>query len=496
LIACESIPEITQLRFNDIQIWPIIRRWLARQAYGSIRSAGSRQSVIASGLLQAGFKRLNGSIKASFRNLISPINDDSSQARILFVHKTSSRRLRCYQKHYDLFLDPIREKLSAQGIAHIGLEYLDREQCLLPQMHSSHFLTPASFLGATVQAKLRTKNVTEWLCESQLCREAFELFQAQFGEQGGRVDIENLAFAIALVEQTSKTWQRILHQFEVRVCLCACYYDLITLGLMLACSRNGIVSVDVQHGVQGVEHWAYANWTNVPENGYELLPDRFFVWSEDEQKVYDTWRDVVGNAYGRRHVRVIGMPLVSAWHEQSHRFYSKNDVAACHQLSESVCNVLVTFQPIDFQDLVGLVGKVSAILPPHFRWWLRLHPSQLNMSDEQALRQIFDGDDRFVIDQANHLPLYLIIENMQWHITSSSTVVREAEFFGVLSLITSSLGAHYYLSTIQRGNALVAMTDQEISQHLNGKSTGNSKYTLSLESGLSVSDAILSEIKY
>ena len=69
------------------------------------------------------------------------------------------------------------------------------------------------------------------------------------------------------------------------------------MGLLLAAKRNGIRTIDIQHGVQSENDFLFSSWTNIPTNGYELLPDIFWCWSNVEKENIDKWTVNSDNLY-------------------------------------------------------------------------------------------------------------------------------------------------------------------------------------------------------
>ncbi|MCV6604160.1 MAG: hypothetical protein OIF34_02575, partial [Porticoccaceae bacterium] len=61
-------------------------------------------------------------------------------------------------------------------------------------------------------------------------------------------------------------------------------------ALVCAAKELGIETVDLQHGVQAGWSPVYNHWQAVPQQGYSLLPDTFWVWGEyDAGKIRETF---------------------------------------------------------------------------------------------------------------------------------------------------------------------------------------------------------------
>ena len=49
------------------------------------------------------------------------------------------------------------------------------------------------------------------------------------------------------------------------------------MGLISAATKNGVESVDIQHGKQGKYSGAYSGWNLIPKGGYKIYLQNFGV---------------------------------------------------------------------------------------------------------------------------------------------------------------------------------------------------------------------------
>ena len=59
--------------------------------------------------------------------------------------------------------------------------------------------------------------------------------------------------------------------------------------MSLACHKLKIKVIEYQHGFINDYYNMYTNWKNLPNNGFELLPDIFWVWAEDNAIKINEW---------------------------------------------------------------------------------------------------------------------------------------------------------------------------------------------------------------
>jgi hypothetical protein len=219
-------------------------------------------------------------------------------------------------------------------------------------------------------------------------------------------------------------------------------YGVIPMAFHAACARRGIPSLDVQHGVQGSLHWAYARWGKVPGTGYELLPAVYWVWTGTEAQTIERWvstaqtshRVVVGGNLWLERWRTGADPHVHEWDSQ---------VRALVGVHPASRHVLVTLQAGAIDEAMLHLLRSAAERTPQWRWWIRtratMSSSELRRTEER-LTQCANVE----LQSASTLPLYALLRHMDAHLTAFSTTVIEAEAFGVPSVTTSAEAAALY----------------------------------------------------
>src|SRR5262249_31727054 len=168
--------------------------------------------------------------------------------------------------------------------------------------------------------------------------------------------------------------ERKLERIRPHLVAVNCYYSLQNMALVAACRRLGIPSVDLQHGVQGAFHIAYGPWMQVPSQGWDLLPDRFWCWSEPEVNSIRSWAARAGG----HHVPLVGgNPWLDSWRAGDSPLVREMDsrVARLCAQRPGRKRVLVTLQ-WGMNDQAYLLPLREAIRygDPDLDWWIRLHP--------------------------------------------------------------------------------------------------------------------------
>ena len=82
----------------------------------------------------------------------------------------------------------------------------------------------------------------------------------------------------------------------------------------LACRELGIISIELQHGVQGDLHPSYGSWFAVPGAGWETRARVFWSWDEESAAAINRWAVCAPDA----HVAIVGGdPWREMWLDES-----------------------------------------------------------------------------------------------------------------------------------------------------------------------------------
>lgn len=357
---------------------------------------------------------------------------------------------------YEKFCDPLIERFSAQGVSTLLVS--PSHAYRVPRRTPSYFVQP--WIDA---ARMRNRLFPAEAPANEALTREYHAFRGHL--DGLRLKVSAPPFAAvrhyaSVLRCTAGVYRSLLERTTPSVVFVVSYYNIEGMAVNLACRALGIPSVDLQHGLEGDLHVAYARWRRVPADGYELLPERFWVWDEQDAAVIRRWSS------GPRHLPVIGGNLwLNAWLEGSGPVVADCDRRMLEALEAHPGrkHVLVTLQ-IGLTDTRTLAELIEAIRTTQheWRWWLRLHPCMLEQ--RERVRALFTrhGITDCELDLATDLPLYAILRHVDLHLTHSSTTVIEAQRFGMPSVVISSYGAEFFPAQLASGWAVTAFTSADI----------------------------------
>lgn len=442
---------VDQWKIDGVRIWPVVRMDLMLNLYYSDIKKQQQKKLNLLFKVREGLKILHG-----FGKYLKAYACDHSKnnktvhAPVVFLADGISRV--CLKgRWFDKFCDPFVEFLEKNHLTSITLEPL--HNYIIPRYHPSLFiqtqldyaLMKRMLFSKTKSAPIHLpgfNDFIEWLKERE--------FDIPLPDQKRTQIIWSAIQAYATI------FEKQLKRIQPRLALAVSYYGPIGLAFMLACHRQKIPSIDIQHGLEGEFHPAYGRWNKVPREGYELLPSFFWCWGDVEVQAIEAWRK--GQTENHKPIKG-GNGFIHSWLD------SGSELARCYD--EKILktypkktnhqNILLTLSyPYDDEKVLAPIFAAMRQSDPHWHWWVRLHPSSLH--ERESIRQMFikNGVHEFNMDMATDLPLYALLRHTDVHLTHLSSTVIEAETFGVPSVVTGKNALQYYQEQIKKGTAVYA----------------------------------------
>lgn len=222
------------------------------------------------------------------------------------------------------------------------------------------------------------------------------------------------------------------------------YYDPEGLAINSAANHLEIISYCAQHGCQSKSHPAFSQWTNVPINGYEMLPDIFLCWDRDSANTVSEWASKINH----HEVKVTGYKWPQLWRDGTIEYSRKKYL---QKLSYDKLNILFTMQPSI--EISPMINEMINQFPDEVNWWMRLHPRQIGSQEHSDLQQLYKNSKNIFVVEATNEPLPAIMINIDLHLTGFSSCIYEAMLFKVPTILINPMGKDYYSEAIRSGQA-------------------------------------------
>ena len=275
------------------------------------------------------------------------------------------------------------------------------------------------------------------------------------GVQASSLGQMRVARRARTIAATAGQFQKVLRVVKPELAFVVTYYAGLGHAFALACRREGVMCVDLQHCPQEGAHRAY-RWRSVPERGYSTLPAVFWTWSREDAAHIADWADENAQPWHAAmhggHSQLVPFlddesPATRAWDE---RFGAIGDADVFER------DILVALQPIGGRRAVwdALVRQIENA-PAGWRWWIRRHPSSTLSQDSEYARLLALRRPNVVIDEASELPLPALLRRMSVLVSLASGAAAEAAIFGAPALFLDDEARGSFPGLIERGQAKV-----------------------------------------
>ncbi len=446
--SLESTCNVPSWQVNGLRIWPFVRIWLSilirdHDFVGPQVEPESRVRLL--GLLQ-GFSR---SVISILHLILQPAFWAGFPAVVLTKPSGSPGG-------FNIYSDPLRAQLRLLGISSLAIEVSYRPRRL--RWGDPILLLDRHWLSLSMRILYGLLRI----CQPASCDlPGLESARRQVRRCFPSLDCKALSRHSLVREATYLQAYRLffsllLGRLRPRQTFIICYYSLLAMGFILAARRQRALSADYQHGVQGKFHYAYGSWLNFPTSGYELLPDVFLNWSEDEKLAIEQWA-----ASSPHRSIVVGNLLTD--HMQKRMADSSREYEEYLRCLGDKPRVLYSLQNYIPPGWVWDAIRESS---PHFKWLIRLHPQYQKLRqvvlENLAIRDVAD----YELEQASLLPLPFLLPNITVHVTGNSSVVLAALQAGKPSIVIDHYGQEYYSDLIAAGKVAAALNPPQLLQAL------------------------------
>jgi hypothetical protein len=461
LAEVEARAPVLAWRADGVPLWPLVRlRWMFGEWASSAKYArGSAAGITAVQRAQRVAGLALGPLRAAWTNAIdhhgpeTGAADPPDPARHVVFLSDGLSFASLGGRWVERFCDPLLRQARECGWR--GSLWTPLHRYLRPRHSPSRFVQPAvdaAMARAVLGAAPRSLHLPGH-------RDTVRMLQAR--------GFVAATLAAARIERDSRrllavasTYERLLASAAPRAAFVVSYYSLEGVAFVLACRRLGIPSIEIQHGVQGPHHAAYAAWPRPEPRGvHALLPDRFWVWSAQEAAVIERWCASSGHG-----AFVGGNPWLDVWRSDSTWPGAAEALAAARAARQQAAGsrpvVLVTLQfgLADSEQLAPL-ERVIERDGGRSMFWVRLHP--VMHAERGAVRARFARHAHCEVDRPSDLPLHALLPYADVHLTHSSSTVLETAPFGLRSVVTGGWGVELFAEQVESGEALVELGDAD-----------------------------------
>jgi hypothetical protein len=274
------------------------------------------------------------------------------------------------------------------------------------------------------------------------------------GAQASSLSRKVLERRAAVVSATASSFERVLRAVNPTLAFVVTYYAGLGPAFLLACRRQGILSIDLQHCPLDGAHKAYGR-AALPENGYATLPAVFWNWTTRDAADVRRWTETLSQPWHRSlhggHTQFASLlgagPANQRWDS---RFEAVAKGAAFER------EILVALQPVGgFRASWDALALQILAAPVTWRWWIRRHPASSPYQDAEFMRLVSLRAANVVVEESSCLPLPVLLRRMSVVVSRFSGAAVEGAFLGVPAIFLSEEARGQFSDLIDRGLASI-----------------------------------------
>jgi hypothetical protein len=468
ITAIERQIPTQSLCYKGLRVWPLIRQEITGnllwEKMGSAEQNLATYMAFSENKMEASHENL-ALLKELENHRI--LRDASTRKRFNISEKRAVMFLtvgfeytQLSNRKCNMFFDPLKEVATETGISWLEIIASTPVTDIVPEIQ----ILSGDILGVSHNiAELQARTAH---CQIENYKTLLDIVSQK--EEIPQLNYPKLLFRAELILEYSRMFQAALETVKPELGVVVVYYNDLGMAFLHACSIKGVTSVELQHSFINQDDWNWAQWTDVPEIGYDVLPDRFWSWGEPYAAITNQWQKEGKSSI----VPVIGGNLwISYWQtlgEKSSIPWQRNN-----DMNERV--ILYT---VPFDDMRNFNGMFPACLveainasPDNYRWIIRFHDKTDKALFENivsALAELIPRIDRLWLHVATECQLYALFAHVDLLVNQTSTTAIEAELFGIRNIIIGEHGRRWYSDSIENNYFLFAATAIELLEGIAG----------------------------
>lgn len=438
-VGIEKSLDIQSMKLNGVYVWPYIRVSLNNKInsyFFHLKGKTPRPEPTRWHKFKTFVKSVNSAITLTFKAI------KQFQWKKYFSKKKLDFLFFCYNSGH-LQAGPRQINRNIIGVVEHIENHTDKRHQIWEYSSLDEFAHKQNFPGLNIAPV--TAAINEW------CRVAIN-WSSMFKQQElGFVDEINqylslhdvpvqleshkLRHEIRRIDLFARFMGFFLRRANVDKVIQICYYGYAGMGLNLACYRNNVQSIEYQHDVPTQYHTIYTNWNNVPDQGYELVPQLFWAWGQATRDNVARWTQ----SQSHHDVKIVGNSWLAYFCDKL-----AGQSRAVEQKQANYDNkklLLVTLQAYpDFYK--SHVTEAIELSDDDWLWVIKEHPN-FKLSDAQIEAEFGEQIRMGKVVFERELAIYEMLSFLpiKVHLTAFSTTAFECEYFNIPTVFFHENGA-------------------------------------------------------
>ncbi len=416
IVRVEKSFDTSIITWNGLSTWPLLRKilWLKLISVNPTKTIEKPSTIFFNFI-----KLIASSIYQKFK--ITKLNKDSEK---IFFSRPEYLQIINSDRYVDRIVDPIIESFSSSfSVTKYYFSNISNKKKLIHDYSKFHHDVYIGIINLSQKEKRFLFEIQRFL--------KIDCLQLEKSYK------KELRTFIGWYLSAKKVFKKNENLKEVYI---SCWYYPETMAICAAADELGIKSIDIQHGKQGKFQAMYSGWTKIPENGYALMPDRFWCWGKPSCD-----HILASSPKRKKHIPFIGgYPWID--------YYKKNISTHNQKNSEKKIRVLVTLQSIQGSNTQRIpdffIEFLSNCNEEDIEFIFRLHPNDKEGYAYCNERLKLVNPVLYSIDTGVQ-NLYDVLKVVSHHVTAFSSCCYEASIFNVPTLLYGEESKEIYEDDIK-----------------------------------------------
>lgn len=431
---------VTEWSIFGVNIWPLIRLEIGERLCNSNLKTEC-QYHDGTGIKKL-INRLISEIKIFLELYLCDYRKNSvyNGEDVVCIVDNDSREMKVDDGYYSVSINPIADQLREQGLSVFNFEYVSPGKEILPRNNKSKIIN-MGVIFEIAKSKIcfnvkRNPNLPNYDKVIELCK-----------QKGLLSDIFHIDNLVIFLLAAKKYYIKAFKKYRPKLIVISNWRNAKQMPLTMAAKELEIPCIEINHGYYGQDCFTHFKWTNEPKNGYELRPDYYWCWTKRSSDIM--------NKEALRGKAIAGYPpKIFIWGNMLKEKYHDEECKLKKLLPKNKKIILVTLNNVISRDeypkwFLDLVSDTEE----EFFWLFRKHHAS-TFSGQDVLCNEIECLNNTEWRYSSEWPLLLLLENVDVHVTYNSSVVIEAAFMGVPSIILSGMFKDRFREQIESGEAV------------------------------------------
>lgn len=413
-----------------VHVWPLFRLYIGEYLWG-----GNIQRIGNVTLLQkviAFFKYFIGTIYQCIRLRVIDHghNNELKSAEVLMVFYNMGRNIYDIEKKgwYDYIAEPIEDVLNNYGIQTYGIENITHMfELKRPRANKTTIICDSLLFKKLLFRIKNVKTIVSDNIDLPYYNEVVNYCEKR-GYKGIIYPISYVNYLVQMLIFEAKIYEKIIQEKKISIAMVQDWRSSHEMALTLACSRQGIPCLEIQHGYYGQDFFTHYGWRLQPNGGYELKPNYYWCWTKGSA---DKMMEEISDGCAISGIN----PMKLYWNKKENIFANmiRTDIEKSFPLDRPL--ILFSLQNVlDERVFPEWIIDVVKETENQYFWLFRKHSSAERSGQDDICEKIeYLHNAEWKI--STKLPLLKLLEYITVHVTMFSSVVVEAATEGVPSIL-------------------------------------------------------------